>query len=51
MEQGIYSFTWQLDEDARRAVAARTRVWAGRRWSLEQPRRHRRRIVLRAYDV
>jgi ubiquinone/menaquinone biosynthesis C-methylase UbiE len=51
MEQGVYSFTWQLDGDARRTAAARTRAWAAQRWSLEEPRRHRRRIVLRAYDV
>jgi len=52
MEQGVHSFTWQLDEGERRAAAARTRTWAERRFgALDRPRRARRRIVWYAYDL
>jgi SAM-dependent methyltransferase len=52
LERGVFSFTWQVDEDARRAAARRTRTWAREHVGpLEEPHRRRRRIVLRAYDL
>ncbi|TMK87014.1 MAG: class I SAM-dependent methyltransferase [Actinobacteria bacterium] len=52
LEEGLYSFTWQLDDQARRAAAARTRNWARDHMGpLDVPRRRVRRIVWRAYDL
>jgi SAM-dependent methyltransferase len=52
LEEGLYSFTWQLDDEARRAAAARTRAWARDHIGpLDLPRRRVRRIVWRAYDL
>jgi len=52
LERGVFSFTWQVDDDARRAAAHRTRAWAKRNVGpLEEPHRRRRRIVLRAYHL
>ena len=52
LERGVFSFTWQVDEAARRAAAHRTRVWVKRHIGpVEEPHRRLRRIVLRAYDL
>jgi len=52
LEEGVFSFTWQVDEDDRRAAAARTETWARQLIGpVDQPHRRRRRIVVRAYDV
>ena len=52
LERGVFSFTWQVDDDERQVAAGRTREWARRHLGpLDEPHRRRRRIVLRAYDL
>ena len=52
LENGIYSFTWSLDEDVRKSAAAATRSWAATKFgSLEWVRAHVHAIEYRAYDV
>jgi hypothetical protein len=51
LASGVYSFTWQADEETRRSVADRTRRWAERHLgSPFVPRPLRRWIAWRAYD-
>ncbi len=52
LQEGVFSFTWQVDEATRRAAADRTAAWAQELIGpVDQPHRRRRRIVLRAYDL
>jgi hypothetical protein len=52
LEEGVFSFTWQLDEETRTEAGPRVRAWAESRFgSLDRPRRHESRIAYRAYDL
>lgn len=52
LEEGVYSYTWQVGEAERRAAAARTEAWARREFGpVDRTHRQRGRIVLRAYDL
>jgi len=52
LEEGLYSFTWQMDDRSRREAARKVRAWAMERFgSLSEPRRSQGRIGYRAYDL
>lgn len=52
LEKGIYSFTWQLDEETRRRAAQVTRDWAEERFgALDEARVSEWPIAWRAYDL
>ena len=52
LEEGLFSFTWPLDEATRRRAAAGVRGWAAERFGpLEEPRTFETRIVWRAFDL
>jgi ubiquinone/menaquinone biosynthesis C-methylase UbiE len=52
LEDGVFSFSWPLDEVVRRDAVTRMRPWAeARLGSLDRPRRMGRHITWRAYDL
>jgi SAM-dependent methyltransferase len=52
IERNLYSWTWPIPDDARRAALAELRPWAQDRFgSLDRPRVHETTIVWRAYDL
>ncbi len=54
LEGGVFSFTWRLDEDARRAAADGVRRWATARFGppgVTEPRATSRLISWRAFDL
>jgi ubiquinone/menaquinone biosynthesis C-methylase UbiE len=52
LEDGLFSFTWQVDEATRWAAAERCRTWAvGRFGPLDQPITLSSQVVYRAYDL
>jgi hypothetical protein len=52
LEEGVYSYTWQVEESKRRAATRRTAAWARREIGpLDRAHVLRRRIVPRAYDL
>jgi ubiquinone/menaquinone biosynthesis C-methylase UbiE len=52
LEEGVYSFTWGVDEHVRREAGRQVRIWAGDRWGdLHLPRRSSRWVKLMAYDL
>lgn len=52
MREGLFSFTWDVPEDERRAATERVEAWAERDLEpLDQPATRVFRIELRAYDV
>ena len=51
LEEGMFSFTWPLDEPTRRRAAAGIRGWAAERFGpLDEPRTVDTQIVWRAFD-
>ncbi|MGH2573701.1 MAG: class I SAM-dependent methyltransferase [Actinomycetota bacterium] len=52
LEKGVFSFTWSLDERARKRAVERVKHWAEERFgSLARPRRTRWTISWLAYDL
>ena len=52
LEEGLYSWTWQVEPETRRRAGAATRAWARNRWGdLERPRWSAWRVQWRAYDL
>jgi len=52
LEEGLYSWTWRMDERLRARAAGETRRWAaGAMGDRDQPREGRWEITLRAYDL
>ncbi len=52
LEEGLYSWTWQVDPEARRRAGAATRAWARERWGdVTRPRWSAWRVQWRAYDL
>lgn len=52
IERNVYSWTWPIPEDARRAALAELRPWAeGRFGPLDRPQVHETTVVWRAYDL
>lgn len=52
IERNLYSWTWPVPEEARRAALDRLRPWAQDRFGpLDRPRPHETEIVWRAYDL
>ncbi len=52
LEQGLYSWTWSLEDDARRRAADAVRRWADRRYgSLDERLPNETVIAWRAYDL
>jgi ubiquinone/menaquinone biosynthesis C-methylase UbiE len=52
MEEGVYSFTWAVPEEARRRTVRELRSWAEERFgSLEESRRFEARMVWGIFDV
>jgi SAM-dependent methyltransferase len=52
LESGVFSFTWQADEETRRAAAERCRAWAAQRFGpLDRPTTLSGQVVFRGYDL
>jgi ubiquinone/menaquinone biosynthesis C-methylase UbiE len=52
LEEGLFSFTWPLDEATRRSAGAGVRGWAAERFGpLEQPRTFETQVVWRAFEL
>ena len=52
LEQGLYSWTWGIDEATRRRAADDVRAWASQEFGpLDEPLRRSSEIRYRAYDV
>jgi ubiquinone/menaquinone biosynthesis C-methylase UbiE len=52
LEEGLYSWTWKMDEPRRARAAEETRRWAaGAMGDLDEPREGRWEITWRAYDI
>ena len=52
LEEGLYSWTWRMDDSRRTRAAEATRRWAaGAMGDLDQPREGRWEITWRAYDI
>lgn len=52
IENGVYSFTWHVDEAGRVRAARATRAWAEERFGdLDQPLEHELVVSWRAYDL
>jgi SAM-dependent methyltransferase len=52
IDEDLYSWTWPVPEDLRRAAAAEVRVWATERFGpLERPERYELASRWRAYDL
>ncbi|MBA2426420.1 MAG: class I SAM-dependent methyltransferase [Actinobacteria bacterium] len=51
-EDGIFSWTWSLDDGARKSAGAAVRTWARERFgALDRPLEHELAISFRAYDL
>jgi SAM-dependent methyltransferase len=52
LEDGLFSWTWEIDEGVRRRAGRAVREWAAERFgSLDEPRPVRGRMTWRAYDL
>ena len=52
LEDGLFSWTWRIDETVRHRAAEAVRAWAIERFgSIDTPRPSRRTITFRAYDL